>query len=409
MKVAHIIPMFLTLGLLSAAVLPRVSATEANAADWNFVTIDGTEYYNLSHLCRFYKLSEAGQSKNSPHTFYCNSSFRLGVVPDSSEILLGGYRCILSYPVRKDAAGNLCISKTDVVKFIDPVLRPTYITERSELKHVIIDPGHGGMDSGNKLYGMAESAYTLLLARELETELKKRGFQVTLTRQHDRDVSDAERVQLTQGVHDAVFISLHLNGGADLTAVETYSAAPAEQGGKVLRGNRHDEANAALSFALLTHTLAHTQGRDGACRRARHSLLNTVQCPAAMVMTGCPASSAETMEQYRAKVVAGLAAGIQSYADSLHKNATIKVKDTAAPQPEPPSPELKPEPAKPAPAEANNKKKSSTSGASNNKKKSSGGNKSSSSKNKGSSSSKKSASSKNKKSSSSSSSRKKRR
>jgi hypothetical protein len=106
MKVAHIFPVLMALASMSVAVLPCVHATEAQAAEWSFVTIDGTEYYNLAHLCSFYKLSEAGQQKNSPYTFYCNSTFRLGVIPESAEILLGGYRCVLSYPVRKDVSGN---------------------------------------------------------------------------------------------------------------------------------------------------------------------------------------------------------------------------------------------------------------------------------------------------------------
>lgn len=394
MKVAHIISLFLSFGLLSAVALPCAQAANEHAAEWNFVTIDGVEYYSLTNLCRFYKLSEVGKSKNSPHLFYANSAFKLGLVPDSSEILVGGYRCMLMHPVRKDASGALCISKTDLVKFIDPILRPTYITERVELKTIILDPGHGGTDAGNKLYGVDEADYTLQLARELEAELVKLGYRVLLTRQQDRDLSDAERIQLTRDASDAIFISLHLNGGADYTAVETYSAAPTEQGGKLMRANRHDEANAALSFALLTHTLAQTQGRDGGCRRAHHSMLNTAQCPAAMVMTGCPASSAETMEQYRAKLVAGICAGIQAYADSIRKDAAIKVKKITPPAPEP-KPEAE-KPAAPKKTEADTSKKKTTS-SSGSKKNSSSTKKTSTSKSK--SSSKKNSSSSKKKTS----------
>lgn len=400
MKVARYIPLLLSLGMLSAVALPHAQAAGEHAAEWTFVTIDGVEYYSLTNLCRFYKLSELGQSKNSPYIYYANSAFKLGLVPDSSEIQLGGYRCMLSHPVRKDASGSLCISKTDLVKFIDPILRPTYISERVEIKTVIIDPGHGGTDAGNKLYGVDEADYTLLLARELEAELVKLGFRVLLTRQQDRDLSDAERIQLTHQASDAIFISLHLNGGADYTAVETYSAAPMVQGGKLMRANRHDEANAALSFALLTHTLAHTQGRDGGCRRAYHSMLNTAQCPAAMVMTGCPASSAETMEQYRAKVVAGICAGIQAYSDSIRKDAAIKVKKVAPPAPAP-KPEAE-KPAAPKKTESDTSKKKS--GTASGSKKSSSSSKSKSSSKKGSSSSKKKTSS-----SKSKSTRKKRR
>ena len=47
----------------------------------------------------------------------------------------------------------MCIrdsSNMDLHKIIDPVLRPTYITNRRSFNTVVIDPGHGGHDSGTR-------------------------------------------------------------------------------------------------------------------------------------------------------------------------------------------------------------------------------------------------------------------
>ena len=78
---------------------------------------------------------------------------------------------------------------------------------------IVIDPGHGGYDSGatsntgNKL----EKTYTLAYAKQLAKKLEKNNTKVYLTRTKDTYVSLSKRPALADQVHADVFISIHFD------------------------------------------------------------------------------------------------------------------------------------------------------------------------------------------------------
>lgn len=326
MKSSILIHALLALATLSTGTPAR--AEEAMA--WPPTEVNGTNYYGLNLLRTFYKLSSAEPKKGSTQHVIRNSAFSLGLTPGSREATISGYRVQLCAPVEKNAAGELMISATDFVKLIDPVLRPTYIAERRDVQTVVIDPGHGGTDTGNKTAYINEGEYTLKLAQELAAELKKRGINAVLTRTGNYDVSDTERVRIADGTRNAIFVSLHLNSGrSDTQGIETYTIAPATPQKRAMAGNRLDAANAALAFALQSHTVATTKATDRACRRAHYTLLNTINCPAVMVMAGYATNEKEAtalnIDTYRAELVKGMANGIAAFKAAIRPGATITV------------------------------------------------------------------------------------
>lgn len=370
MKARHILP-------LLPAFLPLLTPMPLHAdeaMEWQATTLNGEKYYGLNLLRTFYKLTTSDKKGKDGEQMTRNSAFSLGLAPGKREATISGYRVRLSTPVAQDASGELMVSETDFVKLIDPILRPTYINERRDIKTVILDPGHGGTDSGNKTPLLNESVYTLQLAQELAEELKKQGLNVVLTRNGNHDVSDTERVEVAANCHNAIFISLHLNGGrSDVYGVETYTTAPLAADKRAMEGNRHDAANAALAFALHSHMVAATKAPDRALRRAYYTLLNTMPCPAAMVMVGYCTNEKEAAnlaaDTYRAELVKGLAAGIITFKNAIRPGAQITV-PAAAPKPQPPAPVAKPTtPEKPK--QATTPKKNSGSAAKNTPKKSS--------------------------------------
>ena len=120
----------------------------------------------------------------------------------------------------------------------------------SPVRVVVIDPGHGGVDSGARgPNGMREKDIALqiglLLARELE---RRPDFEVHLTRSEDRLVPPWERgEQATEikGDRPGIFISLHANSGAarDARGFETYFLSDAR--------TEHELRVAALENAAL--------------------------------------------------------------------------------------------------------------------------------------------------------------
>ena len=78
--------------------------------------------------------------------------------------------------------------------------------------HVLLDPGHGGADTGCiGASGMTEAEINLLLARDLQKALRKRGARVSLTREGDVDLGLYERVHMADSLRVDFFLSLHYN------------------------------------------------------------------------------------------------------------------------------------------------------------------------------------------------------
>lgn len=79
---------------------------------------------------------------------------------------------------------------------------------------VLIDPGHGGDESGAVgPNGLKESTVNLLVAELLRAELMTRGYAVELTRYGDHRVAIQARAALANALAPRVFVSIHHNGG----------------------------------------------------------------------------------------------------------------------------------------------------------------------------------------------------
>ncbi len=79
---------------------------------------------------------------------------------------------------------------------------------------VVLDPGHGGQDSGVKVKGaLPEKELVFKLATEVQRALQAQsGIAVFLTRKSDIAISILERTTLANRKSADVFISLHLSG-----------------------------------------------------------------------------------------------------------------------------------------------------------------------------------------------------
>ncbi|KRL38459.1 N-acetylmuramoyl-L-alanine amidase [Liquorilactobacillus uvarum] len=77
---------------------------------------------------------------------------------------------------------------------------------------IVLDPGHGGNDSGAlSSGGKMEKKYTLIVAKKVASELRDRGAKVYLTRQKDVYATLKSRSDLSNTVHADAFISFHFD------------------------------------------------------------------------------------------------------------------------------------------------------------------------------------------------------
>src|SRR3989442_1219102 len=93
----------------------------------------GNSYVTVSELVDTYQISRS----------------QISVEADQREITLNGVQHWLSAPVLA-ARGQLWITSLDVLKSIDPVLRRGRSANHTPIRTIVLDPGHGGSDTGTR-------------------------------------------------------------------------------------------------------------------------------------------------------------------------------------------------------------------------------------------------------------------
>jgi N-acetylmuramoyl-L-alanine amidase len=85
--------------------------------------------------------------------------------------------------------------------------------------HVVIDPGHGGRETGAiGPSGVVEADLNLDVALKAKASLEERGATVVLTRNDDTRVTLETRAAIARSLDPLLFISIHHNGGPTRTA-----------------------------------------------------------------------------------------------------------------------------------------------------------------------------------------------
>jgi N-acetylmuramoyl-L-alanine amidase len=189
---------------------------------------------------------------------------------------------------------------------------------------VVIDPGHGGQDSGASSHNVTEKVVTLDLGVRLAQELQKFGFKTLLTRDIDTYVSLADRVIFANTVRNAIFVSLHCNFTPDSAArgIEIYRCSQKSGTGKTF-----------VKFGDLEEPLGRTEERLAQCigdsvvqtihaemraaKTANFFVVRNLNYPAVLVESGFLTNGDEARRlasvTYRQQLAESLAAGIEAY------------------------------------------------------------------------------------------------
>jgi len=107
-----------------------------------------------------------------------------------------------------------------------PPQQQTQQTHGSQRRIVVIDAGHGGIDSGTVgVNGLQEKDLVLDEAKRLGRVLVRRGYNVHLTRDTDIFIPLRERVNIARGYSADLFISLHAdsNPNQSVTGSSVYT------------------------------------------------------------------------------------------------------------------------------------------------------------------------------------------
>lgn len=94
-------------------------------------------------------------------------------------------------------------------------------------KKIVIDPGHGGTDSGAVGNNMLEKDYNLLISKYMYDRFKELGVPVAITREEDVTLSPTDRVNTILdkfgNSSDVIVISNHVNSGGGEGAEVIYA------------------------------------------------------------------------------------------------------------------------------------------------------------------------------------------
>lgn len=118
-------------------------------------------------------------------------------------------------------------------------ISPVFAQSAVAGKIIILDPGHGGSDSGAVNGSLKEADVTLDIAQRLKTLLETDGAEVHLTRDCDCDRSNNDRYTLANSVGGNALVSIHLNGSSD----------PGKNGTMGLWGKKNKD----LNFTKIMH------------------------------------------------------------------------------------------------------------------------------------------------------------
>src|SRR4029077_16744944 len=196
------------------------------ADDWQIIKVSGQDYLSVDNISRFYGLP-AGIAASGEKEFETAKN-PLEFVSGSREMMINGARSWLCFPVIEQN-GRLLVSRTDVAKTIEPLVRPHRVPDAGKVQTVVVDPGHGGYDKGQvNRYGY-EKDFALDVARKLRPLLLSKGLRVIMTREGDYFVPLEVRAQIANKARDSIFVSIHFNGSNDdrnATGFEIFSFTP---------------------------------------------------------------------------------------------------------------------------------------------------------------------------------------
>lgn len=219
-------------------------------------------------------------------------------------------------------------------------------------KTIVIDPGHGGKDSGaigpnNEL----EKVVVLNVSKHLYEMLKKRGHRVFLTRYDDSYLQVKERTILANEKNADIFLSVHVNAipkdkASEVEGIETFFLSPArsERAKRVAAlENKEDidfmsEASKSVFLESLnrpritaSHKLAidvqagllqsahskYKDIKDSGVREGPFWVLVGAQMPSILVELGYISHPTESKKlynkDYQKTLASGIANGIDSY------------------------------------------------------------------------------------------------
>src|SRR6266511_542917 len=196
-----------------ASIIAILQTAASAADDWKIIKVSGSDYLSVDNISKFYGLP-AGIAASGEKVEFETGKNPLEFVSGSREAIINGARSWLCFPVIEQD-GKFLVSRTDVAKTIEPLVRPHRVPDVGKIQTVVLDPGHGGHDKGQVSRYGAEKDFALDVARKLRPILQAKGLRVIMTREGDYFVPLEVRAKIANSARNSIFVSIHFNATND--------------------------------------------------------------------------------------------------------------------------------------------------------------------------------------------------
>ena len=319
---------WLNLALLTGGIALAQTTTFAGD-DWHIIKLSGHDYLTVENISRFYGLPAGVVAQGEKMRFETVKN-PLEFVSGSREAMINGARSWLCFPLIEQE-GKYLVSRTDVAKTIEPLVRPQRVSNVGNVQTVVLDPGHGGYDKGQVSRYGNEKDFALDVARKLRPLLQANGLRVIMTREGDYFVPLEVRAKIANAAPNSIFVSIHFNATSDnpnATGFEIFSFTPrgapstsdtalTSTSYGMQPGSAVDAQSMALSACIYHSVLGHIPEYDRGIKRARFAVLRLTKVPAVLIEGGFLTERGECKlianKDWRGKLAGAIGMGIENY------------------------------------------------------------------------------------------------
>jgi N-acetylmuramoyl-L-alanine amidase len=254
------------------------------------------------------------------------------------------------------------VTQTHTTRILTTTLLLAAAIAHAQTPHatIILDPAHGGADSGAHLAdAILEKNVNLALATRLRTTLAAQGFTVVLTRETEPDDAPAtspdQRAEIANHARPLACLILHASTSGHGVHFFTSSLIPLtmiDEPRAVLEWNTAQAASIPQSLRLVNELSAAFNSARIPLVVGRGSIkpIDSLVCPAIAIevsplLVDAATSTSAADETYQQNVVEAIASGLISWRKHVEEAAADKQAESA-----PKSTPAKPKPASPKPA-----------------------------------------------------------
>ncbi len=193
---------------------------------------------------------------------------------------------------------------------------------------VVIDPGHGGKDSGAVSGdGIKEKDVVLSISKKLADILRRCGMNPLLTRRKDRFVALKSRIRFTNRQNPVLCVSIHANASKShgVNGFEAYVNNNCSANRKfidllkfsdpiLLSSKTRNYKSMQLAYFINEGLSRYVQAKNRGIKEGQFYIVRRVKAPCVLVETGFLSNKKEALrlssDRYQKKIACGLAEGI---------------------------------------------------------------------------------------------------